>query len=37
MILNENWPDSNLQICIKHFMSTLLDVMVLVRNMGQRS
>ena len=35
--LCENWPDSRLRGSIKHFMCTLLDEMVLVRNMGQRS
>ena len=37
MILSENWSDSSLQVSIKHFMCTLLDEMVLVRTMGQRS
>ena len=32
-----DWPDSSLQVSIKHFMCTFLDEMVLVRNMGQRS
>ena len=35
--LCENWPDSSLQVSIKHFMCTLLGEMVLVRNMGHRS
>ena len=37
MILSENWPDSSLQVTIKHFMCTLLGEMELVRNMGHRS
>ena len=37
MILSENWPDSSLQVSIKHFMCTPFDEMVLVRKMGQRS
>ena len=37
MILTQIWPDSSLQVSIKHFMCSLLDEMVLVRNMGQRS
>ena len=36
-ILCENWPDSSLQVSIKHFMCTLLDEMELVRNVGHRS
>ena len=37
MISSENWPDSSLQVSIKHFMCTPLDEIELVRNMGQRS
>ena len=37
MILSESWPDSSLQVSIKHFMYTLLGEMELLRNMGQRS
>ena len=37
MILSEHWPDSSLQVSIKHFMCIPLDEMELVRNMGQRS
>ena len=37
MILTESWPDSSLQVSIKHFMCTHLDEMELVGNMGQRS
>ena len=37
MILSGSLPDSSLQGSIKHFMCTLLDVMELVRNMGQRN
>ena len=37
MILSENWPDSSLQVSIKHFMCTLLGEKELVRNMRQRS
>ena len=37
MILSEKWPDSSLQVSIKHFMCTPLDEMEFVRNMGQRS
>ena len=37
MILSETCPDSSLQLSIKHFMSTLLEVMELVNNMGQMS
>ena len=37
MIVSENWPESRLQVSLKHFMCTLLDEMELVRNMGQRS
>ena len=36
-ILCEHWPDSSLQISIKHFMCTRLDEMELVRNVGHRS
>ena len=36
-ILCEHWPDSSLQVSIKHFMCTLLDEMELVRNVGHRS
>ena len=35
-ILYENWTDSGLQDCIRHFMCTLLGEMVLVRNVGHR-
>ena len=35
-ILCETWPDSSLQVSIKHFKCTLLDVMVLVRNKGAK-
>ena len=35
-MLYENWTDSSLQDCIKHFMCTLLGEMVLVRNVGHR-
>ena len=35
-ILYETWTDSSLQDSIKHFMCTLLGVMVLVRNVGHR-
>ena len=35
-ILYENWTDSGLQDSIRHFMCTLLGVMVLVRNVGHR-
>ena len=35
-ILYENWSDSCLRDCIRHFMCTLLGVMVLVRNVGHR-
>ena len=34
--LYENWTDSGLQDSIRHFMYTLLDEMVLVRNVGHR-
>ena len=37
MILSENWPDSSLEVSIKHFMCIRLDEIRLVRNMGQRS
>ena len=37
MILSENWPDSSLQVSIKHFMCTPLDEMEVVRNMGLRT
>ena len=36
-ILCENWPDSSLQVSIKHFMCNLLDEMELVRSVGHRS
>ena len=36
-ILCESWPDSSLQVSIKHFMSTALGEMELVRNVGHRS
>ena len=36
-ILCENWPDSSLQVSIKHFMCTLLDEMELVRSVGHES
>ena len=35
-ILYENWTGSGLQDSIRHFMCTLLGVMVLVRNVGHR-
>ena len=35
-ILYENWTDSGLQDCIRHFMRTLLGEMVLFRNVGHR-
>ena len=35
-ILNENWSDSCLRGCIRHFMCTLLGEMVLVRTEGHR-
>ena len=35
-ILYENWTDSGLQDCNRHFMCTLLGEMVLVRNVGHR-
>ena len=31
------WHDCSLQIGIKHFKCTCLDVMALIRNVGQRS
>ena len=37
MVLSDNWPDSSLQVSIKHFMCTPLGEMELVRNMGHRS
>ena len=37
MILCKTLYDSRLQVSIKHFMCTLLDVMVLLRNVGLRS
>ena len=35
-ILCETWPDSSLQVSIKHSMWPLLDEMELVRNVGHR-
>ena len=35
-ILYETWTDSGLQHSIRHFMCTLLGVMVLVRNVRHR-
>ena len=35
-ILYEKWSDSCLHDSIRHFMCTLLGVMVLVRNVGHR-
>ena len=34
--LHENWSDSCLRGCIRHFMCTLLGEMVLVRTEGHR-
>ena len=35
-MLYESWTDSGLHDSIRHFMCTLLGVMVLVRNVGHR-
>ena len=35
-ILYENWTDSGLEDCKRHFMCTLSGEMVLVRNVGHR-
>ena len=35
-VLYENWSDSSLRGCIRHFMCTLLGEMVLVRTEGHR-